>query len=91
MSSGDSEAGTGGAPAVSQVVISDQELTVISVHSSDTDPDSSEDGCLSNSRSKSVSPVPTDVPGKVLESLSHYPTLAAPVELLTVSLVLISP
>ena len=73
ISSGDSEVSTGGAPAVSPVVISDQELTVISVHSSDPDPDSSEEGCLSDSRSEPVSPVPTDVPGQVVESPSHYP------------------
>ena len=91
MSSGDSEASAGGAPAVSPVVISDQELTVISVHSSDTDPDSSEEDCLSHSRNKSTSPVPADVHGEVLESPSHYPTPAEPVELSSVSSVLISP
>ena len=49
MSSWDSEACADGAPAVSPVVISDQELTVISVHSSDTDLDSSQEDCLSHS------------------------------------------
>ena len=38
-----------------------------------------------------MSPIPTNVPGKVLESPLHYPTLAAPVELSTVYSVLISP
>ena len=46
MSSGDSEASTGGATAVNPVVILDQELTIIFVHSSDTDPDSSSEGLL---------------------------------------------
>ena len=72
MSSEDSEVGTGCAPAVDPVVISDQEFTVISVHSSD--PDSSEVDCQSNARIELVSPIPTAIPGGVLESPSHYPT-----------------
>ena len=88
ISSGDSEASTGGAPAVSPVVISDQEL---SVHSSETDPYSSEEGCLPDSQSEPVSPVPTDVPGQVVEYLSHYPAPAEPVQLSAVSSVLTCP
>ena len=38
-----------------------------------------------------MSPVPTDVPGRLFESPSHYSTPAAPVELSTASSVLISP
>ena len=59
MSSEDSEVGTGGVPVVDTVIISDQELTVLSVHSSDTDPDSSSEDCLFNVRSELVSPTPT--------------------------------
>ena len=91
ISSGELEVSTGGPPGVSPVVMSDQELTVISVHSSDTHPDSSEEGCLSDSLSEPVSPIPADVPGQVVESPSHYPALAEPVELSAVSSVLISP
>ena len=39
LSSDESEAGTGGVPVVEPIVISDQELTVISVHFGDPDPD----------------------------------------------------
>ena len=46
MSSGDSEVSNSGDPCVSPVVVTDQELTIISVHSSDTDPYSSKEGCL---------------------------------------------
>ena len=91
ISSGDSEVSTGGARDVSPVVISDQELTVISVHSSDTDSDSSQEGCLSDSLREPVSPIPTHIPGQVVESPSHYPALAEPVELSAVSSVLIYP
>ena len=55
ISSRDLEVSTGGAPGISPVAISDQELTVISVHSSDTNPDSEEEeGCLSDSLSEPV-------------------------------------
>ena len=91
MSSEGSVVGTGDAPAVNTVVISDQELTVISVHSSDTEPDSSEEGCLFNVRCELVLPSPTAVPEGALESPSHYSIPTAPVELSAVSSVLISP
>ena len=72
MSSEGSEVGTGGggggAPAVDTVVISDQELTIIFIHSSDTDPDSSEEDCLCNAQSELVPPA---VPEGVVESPSH--------------------
>ena len=64
------------------VVISDQELTVISVHSSDTDP-----VCLLLGANTSA----TAVPEWVFEFPSHYPIPAAPVELSAVSSVLLSP
>ena len=73
ISSGDSEVSNSGAPCVSPVVVTDQDLTVISVHSSDTDPDSEEEGCLSDSLSEPVSPIPTHVSDQVEESPSHYP------------------
>ena len=91
MSSGDSEVSNSGAPCISPVAVVDQELTVISVHSSDTDPDSSDEGFLSYSHSEPVSPMPTNVSGQVVESPSHYPAQAEPVELSAVSSVLISP
>ena len=80
-----------GAPCISPVVAIKQELTVISVHSSDLYPDSSEAVCRSDSLSEPMSPIHTLVPDQVLESLSHYPAPAEPVELLTVSSVMISP
>ena len=39
----ESEAGTGGVPVVEPIVISDQELTVISLHTGDPDPDFSDE------------------------------------------------
>ena len=72
-------------------VVVDQKLTIISEHSSDTYPDSSDEGCLSDSQSEPASPILTNVSGHVVESLSHYPALAETVELLAVSSVLISP
>ena len=80
--------GAGGAPGVSPVVISDQELTVISVQSSDTDPDS-EEGCMSDSQSEPASPIPMHIPGQVVVSPSHFPAPAEPLS--AVSSVLISP
>ena len=45
----DLEVSNSGAPCVDPVVVVDHEFTVISIHSSDTDPDSSDEGCLSDS------------------------------------------
>ena len=56
ISSGDSEVSNSGAPCFSPVFVVDQQIAVISVHSSDTDPDSSDEGCLSDSQSEPVSP-----------------------------------
>ena len=84
-----SEVGTGGVPVVDPIVISDQELTVISVHSGDPDPDFSDEDCLSSVWIDSVSPIPLTVP--VLESPSHYLTPTVPVELSAVYSVLLSP
>ena len=91
ISSGDLEVSNSGAPCVSPVVVIDQEFTIISAHSSDTDPDSSDEGYLSDSQSVTVSPIPTKVSGHVVESPSHYPAPAETVELSAVSSVLISP
>ena len=91
MSSGDSEVSNSGVPCVSPVFVVDQKLTVISVHSSDTDPDSSDEGCLSDTQSEPVSPIPTSISSHGVESPSHYPAPAEPVELLAISSVLISP
>ena len=91
ISSGDSEASNSGAPRASPVFIVDQEIAVISVHSNDSDPDSSDEGCLSDSPSEPVSPIPTSVSVHVVESPSHSPAPAEPVVLSAVSSVLISP
>ena len=90
ISSGDSDLSNSGAPCVNPVVVVDQEFTIISVHSSDTDPDSSDEGCLSDSQSEPVSPIQTNVSGQVV-SPSHYPAPDEPVELSAISSVLISP
>ena len=86
MSSEGAEGGRGGAPAVDTVVISDQERTVISIDSSDTDPE--EVDCLFNFQSELVPPAVSE---GVVESPSHYPIPVTPVELSAVSSVLISP
>ena len=91
LSSDESEAGTGGVPVVEPIVISDQELTVISVHSGDPNPDFSDEDRPSSIRIDLVSPIPSAVSTGVLESPSQYPTLAAPAKLSAVSSVLISP
>ena len=57
LSSDESEAGTGGVPVVEPIFISDQELTVISVHSGDPDPDFSDDDLPSSIWIDSVSPI----------------------------------
>ena len=84
LSSDESEAGTGGVPVVEPIVISDQKLTVMSVHSGDPDLDLSDVDSPS-----SVSPIPSAIPAGVLESPSHYPTPTVPIELSAVSSVLL--
>ena len=91
LSSDGSEAGTWGVPVVDPIVNSDQEFTVISVNSGDPDPDVSDEDRPSSFRIDWVSPTPSAVSAGVLESPSHYPTPAAPVDLSAVSCVLISP
>ena len=65
ISSGSSEVSNSGAPCISPVVATEQELTVISVHSSD----SSEEVCLSDSLSEPVSPIHTPVPVNLRRSV----------------------
>ena len=81
------EVSNSGASGASPVLIVDQEIAAISVHSSDSNPDSSDEGCLSDSPSEPVSPMPTSVSVHVVES----PAQAEPVVLSAVSSVLISP
>ena len=90
ISSGDSELGSSALRA-SPVLIVDQEIAVISVHSSDSDPDSSDEHCQFQSLSEPVSPVPASISFHVVESPSHYQAPAEHIVLSAVSSVLISP
>ena len=90
ISSGDSESGSSALRA-SPVSMVDQDIAVISVHSSDSDPDSSDEPCQSRSLTELELPVPVGVSFRVVESPSHYQALAEPVGLSAISSVLISP
>ena len=89
--SGDSEVGGSNALRASPVLIFNQDIAVISMHSSDSDPDSSDECCMSDSPIEPVLPVPTSISVHVVESPSHYPAPAEPVVLLAASSMLISP
>ena len=80
-----------GALCTSPVSMIDEEPAVISVYSSDSDPDLSEELCQFRPLNGPLSPVPSDVSLGVVESPSHYPTPAEPVVLSAVSSVQISP
>ena len=67
----------------------DLELAVISVHSSDSDPDPSDELCQFRSLNEPLSPVHAGVSLCVVESPSHY--LDEPVVLSALSSVHISP
>ena len=84
ISSGDSES-SDGALCTSPVSMIVEEPAVISVHSTDSDPDLSEELCQFRPFSGPLSPVPSDVSLDVVESPSHYPAPAEPVVLYVVS------
>ena len=90
ISSGDSESGSSALRA-SPVSMVDQQIAVISVHSSDRDPDSLDELCQSRSLIEPMSPVPVGVSFRVVELPLHYQAPAEPVVLSAVSSVLISP
>ena len=64
---------------------------MISVHSSDTQPDSSEERCQSQYPIELLSPVPASVSFLVVESPSHYQAPTEPIVLSAISSVPISP
>ena len=90
ISSGDSVSGDS-ALRSSPVSMVDQELAVISVHSSDSDHDLLDELFQFRSLNGPLSPVPDCVSLSVVESPSHYPALAEPVVLSTISFAHISP
>ena len=84
ISSRDSVSGDG-ALRTRLVSMVDQELAVISAHSSDSDPDPSDELCQFRSLNGPLLPVPAGVSLCVVESHSHYPAPADPVVLSALS------
>ena len=73
ISSGDSEAGPSSAVCICPVLRVDEEFAVISVHSSDIDPDSSDERCPSDSQGEPVLPVPEQVVLSAISSVRISP------------------